>query len=459
MSRSLSTIAARWRPSRCAVAIVLAMPACSLFAQVPGGQQLARPIRASQMTRDRVGQAPPAAPDADVVYDGVGPAPPMYGPHDASDGGTGYYAGSAGVGCGDACGCDGGCDNRGGGSHGRYSCTHDWCAGDWCGGGGNTCDCCYDGCGDDVCGGWSGYSEPNCGVYVDWLYLRARGGDVTHAQQQNGIGGAGTVPFGRVGSVETEDDCGVRAGMQLAAGRCSSILVSYTFFETDAFQGVEPPLITGGGGAVGSLVHHPGAAITASAGPVLATYEIDYQLADVLYRRALSSGPCHSLNYLIGLQYGDLEQSFGQTGVFGGGQSGVIDTFTSIDFDGGGLKAGLDADRRLSGGFSVYGRLTGAVMSGKFNSRYTMSNFTTDTLLARARWNDNRVVPHIEYEVGFGWTCPSEHWRLTTGYMFSHWMNVVTTPAFIDAVQADNYTDVEDSLSFDGFVTRLECRF
>jgi hypothetical protein len=456
MLRSLSTTAARWCPARCAVAILLTMPACSLFAQVPGGQQLARPFRASQHMHGRVAQAQPSAMEGHVIYDGVGPAPQMYGPHDPSYGGYSaggnhdYQSGPSGMGCGDTCGayCGNGCGGHGG------SCQDGSCCGcnDHYGGG------CPDGSYAAMCA-WSGCGAPDSSVFVDWLYLRAKGGDVAHAQQQNGIGGAGTVPFGTVGSVESDDDCGIRAGMDLACGDCSSILISYTFFETDAFNGVEPPAITGGGGAVGSLVHHPGAAITASAGPVLGTYEVDYQLADVLYRSELSGGPCHSLNYLVGVQYGDLEQSFGQSGVFSGGQQGVIDTYTSIDFDGGGLKAGLDADRRLGGGFSVYGRLTGALMSGEFHSRYTMNNVSTDSLLARANWKDNRVVTQIEYEVGFGWTCPSEHWRVSSGYMFSHWMNAVTTPVFIDAVQTDNYTDVDDSLSFDGFVTRLECCF
>jgi hypothetical protein len=77
-------------------------------------------------------------------------------------------------------------------------------------------------------------------------------------------------------------------------------------------------------------------------------------------------------------------------------------------------------------------------------------------LLAQANWKDDRVVSHLEYEVGFGWTSASHHWRFSTGYMFSHWMNAVTMPTFIDAVQADNYTDVEDTISFDGAVTRVE---
>ena len=65
-------------------------------------------------------------------------------------------------------------------------------------------------------------------------------------------------------------------------------------------------------------------------------------------------------------------------------------------------------------------------------------------------------MPHLEYELGLGWTSPSGHWRFTTGYMLSHWANVVTTPEFIDAVQADNYTDVDGNLTFNGAVIRVE---
>jgi hypothetical protein len=161
----------------------------------------------------------------------------------------------------------------------------------------------------------------------------------------------------------------------------------------------------------------------------------------------------------VGVQYGNLDQVFTQTGVFGGGSGGTIDTTSTIDFDGGGLKAGIDLERNIHCGFSVYGRLTGAMMSGRFSSRYTMFNSTTEILLAQANWKDDRIVPNVEYELGIGWTSPSDRCRFTTGYMYSHWMNTVSTSEFIDAVQADNYVDVEDTLSFDGFVTRLECRW
>jgi hypothetical protein len=60
------------------------------------------------------------------------------------------------------------------------------------------------------------------------------------------------------------------------------------------------------------------------------------------------------------------------------------------------LKTGLDAERRLQAGFSVYGRVTGAMLVGRVTSRYSMFNSTTDVLLAEANWKDDRIVPQVE---------------------------------------------------------------
>ena len=66
------------------------------------------------------------------------------------------------------------------------------------------------------------------------------------------------------------------------------------------------------------------------------------------------------------------------------------------------------------------------------------------------------MIGQIEYELGIGWTSCNERWHVSTGYMFSHWTNVVSTGEFINAVQKDKYVDVDDTLSFDGIVTRVE---
>jgi hypothetical protein len=377
-------------------------------------------------------------------------------------------------GCGPDCGYGGNCGDCGYGQYGG-DCAYDAYGGcGQCNGGCGDGNCSYGNCGCDYgscdmgCNAECGAGSECCStcrrrpryvVFGEFLYLQATDIDITHAQQQNGIGGAGTVPFGDIGTVEQEFSPGLRVGGMIACGECSGVVASFTHFESDAFGSVEAPDVPGGGGAVGSLVHHPGAALTASAGPVDATYEVDYQLADVMCRTIWKSGPRYEVAYLIGAQYGHLDQDFAQTGIFGGGLGGQVDTSSTIDFDGGGLKAGIDAERRLGHGVSVYGRLTGAAMSGRFSSRYSMFNASTDQLLAQANWKDDRVVGHVEYEVGMSLSSMNEHWRATLGYMFSHWTNVVTTSEFIDAVQFDNYVAVGDTVGFDGLVSRVECRW
>lgn len=296
-------------------------------------------------------------------------------------------------------------------------------------------------------------------AFGEFLYLRPTGGDVTHAQQQDGVGGAGTVPFGRIGSVSQDFEPGFRVGIGYALDECASVSGSYTFFESSNRDFVEPPTIPGGGGAVRSLVHHPNSTITASTGPVDASQSIDFQMADVMFNDSLLGCDWCSVGYSLGAVYGNLEQEFAQTGVFAGGSAGTIDTDTMIDFNGGGVKAGLNLERHVGHGILFYGKLSAAAMSGRFNADYTLLNSTTDVLLGDAAWEDNRVVSHVEYEVGVRLRSPNGRLRVSAGYQFQHWGNVVTTSDWIDAVQADNYTDLGDTLSFDGLTTRVEARW
>jgi Legionella pneumophila major outer membrane protein precursor len=362
------------------------------------------------------------------------------------------------MGCGPECGVAGGeCDYWGGGQPGCDCSVSDGGCGPYdCG-----CGPCDMGC-DVDCGipcdcGPSTCRKSRFTMFGDFLYLQPTDVDVAHAQQQNGLGGAGTVPFGEIGTIGEDFNPGFRVGGSVACGPCSGVVFSFTHFESDSSSSLDAPVITGGGGAVGSLVHHFNTELTASAGPVDATYEIDYQLADVMCRNTWRSGCDYEVNYMVGAQFGHLDQDFSQFGIFGGGLGGAIDTTTSIDFDGGGLKAGVDAERRLKHGLGAYGRFTAAAMTGRFRSRYQMFNQSTDEVLARADWKDDRVVGQFECEVGMSLTSCDNHWKVSAGYMFSRWANVVTTPEFIQAVQFDDYVRVRDHLGFDGLVSRVEC--
>jgi hypothetical protein len=314
-------------------------------------------------------------------------------------------------------------------------------------------------CGKPACKKCCGFGHCTS-VWGDFLFLHPTGADVPHAQQQNGTGGAGTVPFGIVGEADPDYEPGVRVGGVIGLSPCSSIALAYTFFESDTVSFVEPPIVPGGGGAVGSLVQHPGAALIASAGPVEATYEIDFQLGEIEYRSLLWGDHLGWVNYSAGLRYAHLEQDFAQFGFFGGSQAGVINTQTRSDFDGGGALFGLDGERIIGcKGFSLYGNAGVSPVVGQFTTTYSMYNESTDVLLADVRWKDDRFVTILDYELGLAWTSCSGCLRLSAGYMAQFWYNTITTPELIDAVRATNYTDVGDTLSFDGLVTRVEVRF
>ena len=227
------------------------------------------------------------------------------------------------------------------------------------------------GCGDGCCRPWWAHRS---GFSGEFLYLHATDADVAHAQQQNGIGGAGTVPFGRIGTVSAEHEPGIRVGASKALTDCSSLVMSYTFFESKAFDNV----VLGGGGEVGSFVHHPGASITASAGPVNAFQDVDFELADVAYRALWKASSLYAINWTVGGRYGQLLQDFRQIGSFAAGAAAEVDTRTSVEFEGAGLLFGIDGERRIGcGGWSMYGRGNVSPMSGRVHGDYISHNNST----------------------------------------------------------------------------------
>ena len=300
------------------------------------------------------------------------------------------------------------------------------------------------------------------GFFGGLVYLHATDVDMAHAIQQNGaggVGGLGTNPNGRVATVDPDYEPGFFLGWSKAMDDCSSIVSTYTRFQShaDDFVQAQP----GVGSSVASLVLAPG---TNTAGIVgtsaAADYDIDFQTADIDYRRLLAGGCNHAINYTLGLRYGNLEQGFKQIGQFAQ-PLGVSQVITDIDFEGAGLKFGLDGSRRIGhGGLSFYGKGFLSVLFGEFKSSYSQTNTTVGgTARASSFWDDDRVLPILEYELGVAWTSCSGRWHATAGYYTSFWFNAVTTPEYVRAVQNADFVNLGDTVVFNGFTSRLEYRF
>jgi hypothetical protein len=298
--------------------------------------------------------------------------------------------------------------------------------------------------------------EHRTSYFAEFLYLHPRGIDMAHAMQQAGTGGAGTTPFGRVGVLDPGAEAGIRTGFNFCLDSCSSLAATFSHFESTARDSLDMPTTPGMNGTVGSLVHHPGASLIGSAGPVTAAYGVDFDTVDFDYRRLICGGEDGYLNYSLGVRYGRLEQNFVQQGTFAGA-GGAIRTTTDIDFDGVGIRFGLDGERRIGcGAWTFYGKSSISALAGEYRSDYLMLNTTGSVVLANSVWHDDRFTTVLDYELGLAWRDRCNRWRLSVGYTAAFWFNAVTTPEFIRAVQNSNFVDLGDTVSFDGLTARVE---
>lgn len=338
-------------------------------------------------------------------------------------------------------------------------CTTGNCGSDGCTSGGcDPCGPCADGgcCIDpELCNPWWGHRSS---IFGSYLYLHPSNADVAHAIQQNGTGGLGTTPDGRVGVVDQNYTSAYNAGFAVALAPCASIQATYTNFHSHNVDSLSAPDVLGG--TVASLVMHPESINAGSTSAfVEAAADIDFQTADLEYRRLLAGGCRFALNYDIGVRYAKMNQSFWQIGQFSP-PTGTIRTSTNSKFEGAGLRAGLDGQQRIGqSGWGIYGKTFINVLFGTANNNYDQFNLTTESTQANSNWADERVVPVWEYEVGINWTSRCGHWRFTTGYYTAFWFNSVTTSQYIQAVQTANYVNLGETVTFDGLVSRVEFRF
>lgn len=310
-------------------------------------------------------------------------------------------------------------------------------------------DCGADSCCDTACCPRT-YCGHRCGVFADILYLTARNVDMPYAIPHDGIDPDIAVPVGPVGTANPGYEIGYRVGYNHAISSCSSLMATFTWYESDANSSIA----TNAPNVIHSLVTHPNT-LSAATNSQLATarYDIDFQLADIDYRQLYSGGPYHEVNWLVGVRYGHLEQDFRSEQTINVGTTSVD---TGVDFDGVGVRFGLEGERSSRcNGLMVYGRGLVNFLSGRFNAEYVQ--FDTFALTqAATSFKDDRVVPVLEYELGVGWTSASGNVRVRAGYYMAAWYNALTTGTWVQAVQAEQFVDVNDTITFDGLVGRIE---
>lgn len=291
----------------------------------------------------------------------------------------------------------------------------------------------------------------------EFLLLRPGNDKVAFAVPINGAivppAGVAPVQVGREVLVDESFGPGFRVGGERLLTECSTLGLEFTWFgvdrSNDAVGTAAFPLR--------SLVNHPGSVSAATDSlDAVASGHIDFQLGDALYRRFLIDDEIMALSLVGGVRFGHIDEEFRSTFT----SSAAIETVdTDITFDGAGLRLGIEAERRATcSGLIVYGKGYASFMGGEFTTRYTQADNTRGTVVDTG-WVEDRAISILDIELGLGWVSRCGGLRLTSGYTFSGWYNVINTDDFIRAVRTSDSVNVRDHLSFDGFVVRAEARF
>ncbi len=297
-------------------------------------------------------------------------------------------------------------------------------------------------------------------AYGEYLYLRARDVEVPYAVESN-LTINPAIQTSPIALVDQDYSSGFRVGFALVLDDRTELAATYAWFES----GADHHIILDSNRPnhnILPMVSHPSTptSITSTV-EASAVADIDFDLIDLDLRRVLAQSCQADLFGTVGVRYGRLEQGF-EAQFFDGPTAAPLDArvMTDIDFEGIGLKLGLDGDYYATR-LPLMGYMKGAVslLAGEFNASYQQFAVGAPDPEVNTAWSAGRIVPTFDLEIGGGFYSPNGHLRATVGYCYSVWTNMVKTDDWIHGVQGNMFRNMDDAITFDGLVLRVEGRF
>jgi len=312
-----------------------------------------------------------------------------------------------------------------------------------------------DGCGNSVvrccCTPWWAHRT---GGFGQFLLLRPGNVDQIYTIEQNSTT-PGDFPTGPIGRVNVDEEAGFRVGFVCAASDCTSLVTSFTRFEGNTSNTIN----ANAGNVLNSQIIHPSTlTVGASSLQSSANYSIDFQLIDLAYRHIWKSSDIYAINWLAGFRYGNLEQDLlAQQEI--SVATGLVSVDTDVDFNGFGMMFGVDGERRsCESGLMIYGKALSSFLAGDWRADYVQTNQFGGGVVAND-YEDYRVTPVVELELGFGWQSECGKWRASVGYLTSAWYDAISTRQYIDSVRSNNYVNIDETITFSGLTAGIEGRF
>lgn len=318
-----------------------------------------------------------------------------------------------------------------------------------------SCDVSCDGCGQAssccCCDPWWAH---RCGGFGELMVLRPGNVDHIYTIEQNTVT-PGNDPTGPVGRVNVDEEIAYRVGFSVAASQCTSLVAGWTKFEGNTIDMIG----RSGNNVLNSQIIHPSTLTTGSASlESAAAYDIDFQLIDLAYRHLWKACDIYAINWLAGVRYGQLKQDMltaQQVSV----ATGLVTNRIDVDFDGFGMMFGVDAERRSPcTGLMVYGKALSSFLAGDWKGSYVQRNQFGGGVVAN-KYEDYRITPLLELELGLGWRSQCNRYRASVGYMTSGWFDAISTREYVQAVRATDYVSIDETITFSGLTSRIEVNF
>ena len=297
--------------------------------------------------------------------------------------------------------------------------------------------------------------DPAWHVFGDFLYLRPRNETVEYAVPTTTVQNP-PLQTGITAVMDPQFSAGIRVGVERALNDCSSVSMAYTYYRDENNDG---PVTVPAGSVVQSMVFNPNSPDAGTAWTTAAAHEVtSFQYVDLDFNHNLWGCDCSCVNYFVGMRYAKLEQEFDSTFA----DTITANMLTHVNFDGLGLRFGVDGERALTGGFYTTAKLAANLIGGEFRADYlqTDNNAAAAPVANTTNWRSASFVTILEAEASVGWQSPNGRFRAALGYLVTDWCNAVKTSDYINSIQTNSYHGGNQmgtsALVFDGLTARAE---
>jgi hypothetical protein len=296
--------------------------------------------------------------------------------------------------------------------------------------------------GEPACGPWGGFFAD-----AEFLYLKPYRRSLDFAIVSPNANGD---PEGSIQS----DPWHSRAAFRVGAGyRLPEDGWQVGFFYTYMHDNNGGALTAPAGGLLFATQTHPGTVEFANRAAADST--LSYNVYDLEIGRTSDVSRHFSVRPFGGLRLANIGQNFSV--LYDGADANRDMVDSRVNFNGGGLRAGAQADWKVLDHISLYGRAAGSLMAGDFDVTQTELNNNGTTPLTNVRESFRKIVPVMEMGVGVAYH--TEHFRIGLGYEVTNWFNLVDTPSFVSDVHQGKYQRNISDLGVDGLAVKAEVTY